>query len=150
MKTKLTLICATFFLATTSLFAQSTPAPQGIINQKVSIGKYHDRTELESMNKGKLLDLYIERIEVIVKVLPNIAFTNKPGVTIASLGIPNTKEHRKALDDNINAATEYFQNTIEFQRKILPYSDKLNLIAAVLFYEQTLKSLHTYNQFNQY
>ncbi|KFB00267.1 hypothetical protein IA57_12690 [Mangrovimonas yunxiaonensis] len=150
MKTKLTLFCALFFLTTSVLVAQQSPEQQSLINQRVSIGKYHDREELQRMNKGKLLDLYIERIEVIVKVLPNIAFTNKPGVTIASLGIPNTKDHKKALADNINAAKEYFENTIEFQRKILPYSDKSNLIAAVLFYEQTLKSLHSYNEFNQY
>ncbi|RSK38530.1 MULTISPECIES: hypothetical protein [Mangrovimonas] len=150
MKTKLTLLITILFLTTGTIIAQNNGASQSIIDNNVSIGKYHDRDELQRMNKGKLLDLYIERIEVIVKVLPNIAFTNKPGVTIASLGIPDTKDHRKALEDNIDAADEYFENTIEFQRKILPYSDKSNLIAAVLFYEQTLKSLHTYNEFNQY
>ncbi len=129
-------------------FAQKKKKQQNIISEKVSIAKYHDKDELNQMQKGKLLSLYIERIEVIVKILPNIAFTTKPGVTIASLGIPNTKEHRKALEENIEASTNYFENTIEFQRKILPYSDKSNLVAAILFYEETLKSLHTYNEFN--
>ncbi|HLT52611.1 MAG TPA: hypothetical protein VKZ97_01900 [Flavobacteriaceae bacterium] len=150
MKTSFTLLSVIFLLTTSSLLAQNSGADQGIISQKVSIGKYHDKEELEKFNKGKLLELYIERIEVIVKVLPNIAFTNKPGVTISSLGIPDTKDHRKALEDNIKAGDNYFENTIEFQTKILPYSDKTNLIAAILFYEQTLKSLHTYNEFNQY
>ena len=67
-----------------------------------------------------------------MKILPNIAFTNKPGVTIKDLGIPDTKEHRKALEENKKAASDYFDNTIEFQTKILPYSDKSNLIAAIL------------------
>ncbi len=150
MNPKLFAISALFMFAFSVVFSQSKNSQQGIINQDVSIKKYHDRDELEQMNKGKLLDLYIERIEVIVKVLPNIAFTNKPGVTINALGIPDTKEHRKALEANLNAADEYFENTIEFQKNILPYSDKSNLIAAVLFYEQTLKSLHTYNEFNKY
>lgn len=150
MKTNLLVFCAIFFITSSTLFAQSKDEPQGVISQKVSIKKYHDRDELDQMNKGQLLDLYIERIEVIVKILPNIAFTNKPGVTIQALGIPDTKDHRKALQENIKAASEYFDNTIEFQTKILPYSDKTNLIAAILFYEQTLKSLHTYNEFNQY
>lgn len=150
MKTSFTLLSVIFLLTTSSLLAQNNGADQGIISQKVSIGKYHDKEELEKFNKGKLLELYIERIEVIVKVLPNIAFTNKPGVTISSLGIPDTKDHRKALEDNIKAGDNYFENTIEFQTKILPYSDKTNLVAAILFFEQTLKSLHTYNEFNQY
>lgn len=150
MKTKFTLLSIVFLLFSITLYAQKAGTNQGIINQKASIKKYHDREELEQMNKGTLLELYIERIEVIVKVLPNIAFTNKPGVTISTLGIPDTKENRKALEDNIKAADGYFENTIEFQTKVLPYSDKSNLIAAILFYEQTLKSLHTYNEFNQY
>lgn len=150
MKTKLLVFCAIFFITTSTIFSQKKDDPKGLISQKVSIKKYHDRDELDLMNKGELLNLYIERIEVIVKILPNIAFTNKPGVTIKSLGIPDTKDHRKALEENIEAASDYFDNTIEFQTKILPYSDKTNLIAAILFYEQTLKSLHTYNEFNQY
>ena len=69
---------------------------------------------------------------------------------MTTLGIPDSKENRKALEDNIQATTVYFESTIEFQKKILPYSDKSNLIAAILFYEETLKSLHTYNEFNKY
>jgi len=121
---------------------------QEIISKNVKIYKYHDREELLSMNKGDLLDLYIRRIDVIIKMLPNIAFTTKPGVTMSDLGIPDTKEHRKALIGNIEATETYFENTLDFQKLILPYSDKSSLIAAILFYEQTLKSLHTYNDFN--
>lgn len=150
MKTKFTLLIIVFLLLTSVGFAQKKNEPKSIISGKVSISKYHDRDELEQMQKGELLVLYNERIEVIVNILPNIAFANKPGVTMASLGIPNTKEHRKALEDNKEATTNYFESTIEFQRKILPYSDKSNLISAILFYEETLKSLHTYNEYNKY
>lgn len=137
-----------FFLAMSNVFAQKKDEAQNIISGKVSITKYHDREDLEKMQKGELLDLYTERIEVIVNILPNIAFATKPGITMTSLGIPDTKDNRKALEDNKNASKIYFDSTIEFQKKVLPYSDKSNLIAAILFYEQTLKSLHTYNEFN--
>lgn len=149
MKTKITLLTIAFMLMTGLGFSQKKDDPQSIISGKVSIAKYHDRNELDKMQKGELLDLYNERIEVIVKILPNIAFATKPGVTMSSLGIPDTKENRKALDDNIKASKTYFDSTIEFQQKVLPYSDKANLIAAILFYEETLKSLHTYNEFNK-
>ncbi len=148
MKTKITLLMITFLLMTHLGFSQKNE-PQSIISGKVSISKYHDRNDLDKLQKGELLELYNERIEVIVKILPNIAFATKPGVTMSSLGIPDTKENRKALEDNIGASKTYFDSTIEFQKRVLPYSDKSNLISAILFYEETLKSLHTYNEYNQ-
>ena len=148
MKTKLTLLCMVFLLMTSYGFAQKDP--QSIITGKVSIAKYHDRTELDQLPKGELLTLYNERIEVIVKILPNIAFATKPGVTMSSLGIPDTKDNRKALEENVKAVNTYFESTMSFQNKVLPYSDKSNLISAILFYEETLKSLHTYSEFYKY
>ncbi|MGF1555389.1 hypothetical protein [Paucihalobacter sp.] len=147
MKTKITIVSMAFFLVMSLGFAQKGE-PQSIISGKVAIAKYHDRDELDRMQKGQLLELYNERIEVIVNILPNIAFATKPGVTMTTLGIPDTKENRKALEDNIQASKTYFDSTIDFQKRVLPYSDKSNLISAILFYEQTLKSLHTYNEFN--
>ena len=129
-------------------FTQSKDVAKNIISGKVSIAKYHDREELDKMTKGELLNLYIERVEVVVKILPKIAFATKPGVTMESLGIPDTKDHRKAIEAENEATADYFDSTIEFQKKILPYSDKSNLIAAILFYEETLKSLHRYSEFN--
>ncbi|MEO8774220.1 MAG: hypothetical protein ABI263_02265 [Gelidibacter sp.] len=148
MKAKFTLLIIVFLLTTSFGFAQKDP--QSIIHGKVSISKYHDRAELEVLAKGTLLTLYNERIEVIVKILPNIAFATKPGVTMTSLGIPDSKENRKALEDNIKAVNTYFDSTMSFQDKVLPYSDKSNLVSAILFYEETLKSLHTYSEFNKY
>ena len=148
MKAKLTILSIVFLLITSFSFAQKDI--QSIISGKVSIAKYHDRGELENFPKGTLLTLYNERIEVIVKILPNIAFATKPGVTMTSLGIPDTKDNRKALEENIKAVNTYFESTMSFQDKVLPYSDKSNLISAILFYEETLKSLHTYREFNKY
>lgn len=128
-----------------NIFAQKE---QNIISNDVRISKYHDRDELLSVNKGDLLKLYIQRVDVLIKMLPNLAFTTKPGVTMSDVGIPDTKEHRKALGDNIEATASYFEDSAQFQNLVLPYSDKSNLIRAILFYEQTIKSLHTYNDFD--
>jgi len=149
MKTKFTLFSALFFLMMSISFAQKNEESQSIIGGNVNIAKYHSRENLEEMPKGDLLVLYIERIEVIVNILPNIAFATKPGVTMESLGIPETKENNKALEENIEASGDYFESTIEFQKKILPYSDTTDLIAAILFYESTLKALHTYEDFKK-
>ncbi|PYE81617.1 hypothetical protein DFQ11_102191 [Winogradskyella epiphytica] len=149
MKTKITLFCAVFFLMMSMSFAQKKKDSQSIISGKVSISKYHSREELKKMPKGDLLVLYIERIEVIVNILPNIAFATKPGVTMESLGIPDTKDNTKALEENIKASSTYFDSTMEFQRRVLPYSDTTDLIAAILFYESTLKALHTYDDYKK-
>ncbi len=146
LNSKINLLTIALLLTTTFSIAQKK-REQFIISGDVAIDKYHDREELENMPKGQLLVLYNRRIEVIIKILPNIAFATKPGVTMSSLGIPDTKKNRSALEDNIEATTIYFDNTIEFQKIVLPYSDKNNLIAAILFYEETLKALHTYDDF---
>ncbi|MCF6307525.1 MAG: hypothetical protein L3J09_06180 [Flavobacteriaceae bacterium] len=146
LNSKINLLTIALLLITTFSIAQKK-GEQFIISGDVAIDKYHDRDELENMQKGELLILYNRRIEVIIKILPNIAFATKPGVTMSSLGIPDTKKNRNALEDNIEATTIYFDNTIEFQKIVLPYSDKNNLIAAILFYEETLKALHTYDDF---
>ncbi|MFT5848131.1 MAG: hypothetical protein ACJARX_000437 [Psychroserpens sp.] len=147
MKTKSTLSIAIFFLMVNLTFGQKKKNEVTIIDGKVNISKYHNHDQLDKMSKGELLQLYSERIKVIVNILPNIAFATKPGVTMESLGIPVTKDNKKALETNREASVEYFDSTIEFQKKILPYSDTRDLIAAILFYEETLKSLHTYNDF---
>jgi hypothetical protein len=149
MNTKVILFSSIFILMTSIGFAQKKGESQDIISGKVSISKYHSREELNNLPKGDLLTLYIERIEVIVNILPNIAFATKPGITMASLGIPDTKDNRKALEENKEASSDYFDSTIEFQKSILPYSDTSDLIAAILFYESTLKALHTYEDFKK-
>ena len=148
LRSKFNVLTVVVLLCTTFAFAQRNKEQPSIIEGYVAINKYHDREELDTMQKGDLLDLYNTRIEVIIKILPNIAFATKPGVTMSSLGIPDTKENRNALKDNKKASTTYFRNTIEFQKIVLPYSDKDDLISAILFYEDTLKGLHTYNDFN--
>ena len=145
---KINIFTVVFLLVTTITFSQKRDDAQYIISGDVGINKYHDQEELESMRKGELLSLYNVRIEIIIKILPNIAFATKPGVTMNSLGIPDTKDNRRALKENIEATTTYFDNTIEFQKIVLPYSDRASLISAILFYEETLKALHTYNDFN--
>ncbi|MBT8257535.1 MAG: hypothetical protein KJO49_03620 [Bacteroidia bacterium] len=148
MNTKSTLFFLAFLLLSVSFgFAQKNKGPVNIITGKVHIAKYHSYDELNDMTKGDLLKLYSERIKVIVNILPNIAFATKPGITMEAIGIPVTKDNVKALQENREASVNYFDSTIEFQKKILPYSDTSDLIAAIIFYEETLKSLHTYNDY---
>ncbi|MCF8274273.1 MAG: hypothetical protein K9I95_10620 [Flavobacteriaceae bacterium] len=147
MKGKMLFFSLSLLLLTNIAFSQKKNEPKSIISDKVSITKYHDKEDLERMQKGELLGLYIERIEVLIKTLPYIAFATKPGVTMTSLGIPDNKENRNILDDEFDATNDFIKSSTEFQQKMLPYSDTSKLIAAILFYEETLKALHEYSEF---
>jgi hypothetical protein len=129
-------------------FSQKNKEPKSIISNNVSIKKYHNKAELERKDKGELLTLYIERIESLTKTLPYIAFTTKPGITMSSFGIPNNKENRKLLDNQFETTDDYIEDTVKFQKILLPYSDTSSLISAILFYEEILKLLHEYNEFH--
>ena len=145
MKIKITLISFCFIIASNFGFAQKKDSPKSIISSKVQIKKYHNISELEQFPKGELLNLYIERVQVLSNIIPYLAFATKPGVTMASLGIPETNENTKALDSQVNNSEEYMENTVDFQKVILPYSDTKNLAKAILFYEDIMKSLHNYD-----
>lgn len=144
MKGKIIFLGVLFFLALGIASAQ-TKAPQSIISRTAIIKKYYSKQELEQMQKGPLLELYIERIKVLVKTLPYIALVNKPGVTLTDLGIPEDANNTKALTTQNESMESFLNVTVDFQRKMVPYADKGNLITAILFYEETLKSLNNIN-----
>lgn len=155
MKVKIILFSFGFLLISSISFAQKNSEPKrkkddpkSIISEGVSIKKYYNKEELERMQKGQLLVLYIERIDILIRTLPYIAFATKPGVTMSTLGIPNNNDNRKILDDQFEATGDFIEANNEFQKTILPYSDTGNLIAAILFYEEIMKSLHEYSEFH--
>ena len=128
-------------------FAQTKPnMPKSIVSTSAAIRTYYDDKTLRAMSKGELVELYIERMKVIVRILPHIALATKPGVTMTDLGIPDDAENRKALDLETEATQTYIEITVNFLRKMLPYADKNQLVTMVLFYESTLKSLHEVEQ----
>lgn len=149
MKLKTILLCFGLLFLSSSIYSQKRKEPKSIIIDAVDIKKYHNIDELERMPKGDLLLLYKERVSSLIKIMPYIAFATKPGVTMESLGIPKDGDNRKALDNQHDETESYIETTMEFQDIILPYSDTNKLIAAILFYEETLKALHEYDQFTE-
>ena len=148
MKIKFILFSFCFLLVTSIGFAQKGDEPKSIINEKVAIKKYHNKEELERMQKGELLTLYVERIESLIETLPYISFATKPGITMSTLGIPNDKDNRKILEKKFESTKDFLEANHAFQKSILPYSDTNNLISAILFYEEIMKSLHEYSEFH--
>jgi hypothetical protein len=133
-----------FMLALSSpkCIAQTKPnMPQSIISTSAAIRTYNDDKSLKAMSKGELVELYVERMKVIVRVLPKIGMATKAGVTMSDLGIPDTSDNKKALELEKDATSTYLQITEDYLRKMLPFCDKSQLMNGILFYEQTLKAL---------
>jgi len=148
MKTKVLLLSMCLCLVSAISFAQKRNEPKSIIKEDIAIKKYHNKEELERLPKGELLVLYVERIESLIETLPYIAFATKPGVTMSTLGIPNNSDNRKILERKFDDSADFLKSNTEFQDAILPYSDTSNLISAILFYEEIMKSLHEYSEFH--
>jgi hypothetical protein len=139
MKSKIILIGAFLFLSANIVFAQPKGKPRSIVSTTSNIKTYNDRKALEGMQKGELQELYMERIKILVNILPNIALATKPGITMSDIGIPDT------VDTQMTNTNNYTIATTDFHKKMLPYCDKLNLINCILFYENTLKQLNVLN-----
>lgn len=146
MKAKILYISTAFLLVSMAGFAQDKKkAPQTIISRSAVIKKYYDKRELSDLPKGELMELCIERVAVLAKTMPYISLATKPGITLEDFGIPKTSEYRKAYDGQEENTKDYLTTTADYQRKILPYADKDDLVKAVLFYENILKSLHEFD-----
>jgi len=143
MKGKIIFFSIIMLALSSKSMAQAKPnMPKSIISTSAAVRTYHDDKTLKAMSKGELVELYIERMKVVVKTLPLIALATKPGVTLTDLGIPADDVNRKSLDLQSEATNVYLEVTVDFLRKMLPYADKTQLVTMVLFYEQTLKALH--------
>jgi len=147
MKGKIIIMAFFLFLSTQAMLSQNKSGPQSIISTTAVIRKYHTQDELRGMQKGALIELYIERIKVLVKTLPYVALATKPGLTMVDLGIPMDNDKKKLQDKQTESTDAFLESTIEYQRRLIPYADTENVIAGILFYENVIKSLHLFNEY---
>ena len=142
MKLKYASFVLFFMLTSIAVNAQKPVTQKPIINIR-GIGTYHSLKELEGLLKGELITLYLERIKIIINIVPYVGITNKPGVTLKDLGIPETIENVKALDREFENKNLFVSTSFDFITTMLPYSDKSSIIQGILFYEDVLKKIHS-------
>ena len=133
-------ILSLFLFSASEVAAQKVNQPKIIINVR-GISKFHNLEELQGMTKGQLIPLYKERVKILFNIFPYIGVTPRPGVSFQDLGIPARKENTAALDEEIINRSQFISNNEKFLEAILPYSDTSNIINAILFYEEVLKTL---------
>ena len=146
MNKKIIFLSFVFFLFAICIYAQPKDKPKSIITTTASIKTYYEKSQLETMQKGELISLYIERMKVLTSTLPYIGLATKAGVTMTDIGIPDSSDNRKLLDAQQENSANFQNASTDFQTKMLPYSDKGTLITMILFYENILKELHVINE----
>lgn len=129
-----------------SLSAQDKKKPISIITQGVGVKKYHEKSELDAMKKGELIQLYLERTKVLINTLPFIALTTKAGVTMEDLGIPESEDNVKILNAQKENTASFLNATVGFQQTMITYSDSGNIKASILYYESMLRALNQINE----
>ncbi|AEW85860.1 hypothetical protein B0A78_09965 [Flavobacterium columnare NBRC 100251 = ATCC 23463] len=130
-----------FFVLTffNDISAQNKNVSKSIIDPTARVTKFHEKKELEEMQKGGLVDLYLERIRVLIHRIPFIALTNKAGISMQDIGIPENSTHGKFLDRQHEVIKYFVSETESCQKSITPFADKNNIINAILAYETILK-----------
>ena len=131
-----------FLFTTAAVSAQKTAAPKIVINIR-GIGTYSTLKDLQAMNKGDLITLYKERVKILINIIPYMGMTTKVGITLKDLGIPVSPENDKAMDKEVINRANYLLGLDEFLNTFIGYSDKSNLIYAIMFYEDELKKIYS-------
>lgn len=146
MNKKIIFLSLLFLCVGLSSRAQVKNKPKSIIATTSSMKQYYEKPDLDKMLKGELINLYIERVKLLIDTVPYIALATKPGTTMTDIGIPDTNENRKALDLQQEASLSFLTTTIDFQSKMLPYADKSTIVTSILYYQNMLRELHLINE----
>jgi hypothetical protein len=140
MKTIQLIYLVVFTIFCTSL-SYSQVENHTIISGKTTIAKFYQQRELESMKKGQLIDLYVERSSALTCSIHLIGLASNPNVTIKDLGIVENSDILKQLDIKNAEEVDFVTKISNFEKTFLPYVDKIELVSSILFYEDILKKL---------
>lgn len=127
------------FIMTNISFAQTKE--NVFFDERVQTPKFHTIDELKSLKKGDLLKLYIRRIYEISTVLPFISLTNEPGVTLGDLGIRESSDNLKVLEQHHEVQKEAFKTNTEMMTQFIPYADTEKIILSILYFEEVIKKI---------
>jgi hypothetical protein len=104
-----------------------------------SQGAQLTESNLMGMTKLKLSEIYLQQIDVFAQALPYAAFTLQTGSPSDSLkgsmDIPQSKYLKTKRTDLQKTTIEYGKVVKQNLFEIIPYSDKLDIIKAILYFQ---------------
>ncbi len=112
-----------------------------LFNKKVQTPKFHTIDDLKALKKGDLLKLYVRRIYEINTVLPYMALTNEPEVSLSDLGIRENSDNLKMLEDHHDVNKEAFKTSSEMMNQFIAYADTEKIILSILYFEEIIKKM---------
>ncbi len=126
-----------------SIQAQNTKTGKEIIliNAEAKVNKFHTISELKTKNKGELILLYKERFKVITYLLPYAALSNKPGINLSTLGIPESTDNKTLIEKEAKATEQLNQALSLSLDNFIAYADSDNIIWSILLYEEMIRKL---------
>ncbi len=136
MKSNLVLTIVTVFTLT---FSYAQTKKNTFFEQKSLINKFHTIGELENLKKGELIKLYTKRAREIITVIPYLALSNEPGVSLSDIGIKENSGNLKTLDKHHQSTIASFENTSDMISEFIPYADTEKIVAAILYFEDVIK-----------
>jgi hypothetical protein len=112
-----------------------------LVNANAKVDKFHTINDLKSKNKGELINIYKERFKVITHLLPYTALSNKPGVTLNVLGIPESSENKSLIEKEAKATDQLNDAFSVSLDNFIAYADSDNIIWSILLYEDLIRKL---------
>lgn len=110
-----------------------------LFNKKVQTPKFHTIDDLRSLKKGDLLKLYVRRVYEISTVLPYMALTNEPDVSLSDLGIRENSDNLKMLEEHHDVHKEAFKTNSDMMNQFIAYADTEKIILSILYFEEIIK-----------
>ncbi|WP_271785067.1 hypothetical protein [Aquimarina algiphila] len=128
-------------LSITSINAQTKNQRSVLYTPDKLVTRFHTIDELQELNKGALIQLYLKRTKEIFIAIPYLSLTNTAGTTLSDLGIEESSENIKVVEKNIEIARRAFEYTENTVKKLVPYSDTSDIIWSILYFEEMIKKM---------
>lgn len=108
-----------------------------VIASKVSFGQAHTDSSLSTLTKMELSNVYLEQVTTLAFNAPYTPFTiDVLDSTRTELDIPTSRYIGKKRSDVLSMSKSYSETMKEQLYEIVPYSDKKDIIKAILFLQE--------------
>ncbi len=134
------LISFILFIVTNITFGQQEN-PAIFFTQKDQVNKFHTISDLQSLKKGELVNLYQDRVKEIMTVLPFLSLTNEAGVRLKDIGIKEDSRHLKVLKNTTESIHDNLEIINTMVEELIPYADTEKIIWTILYYEEIIKKM---------
>ncbi len=120
-----------------------------MVNPKLNMNMYHNRHDLEKLNKHVLTNIYLKRVQIINELLPLLALKANEGAYVEDVNIPLDKTRIKAAKKYSKAKNKYVDYLDETMLSQLTYADSNDLIWGILLLERIIADVFIYIEHDQ-